>query len=40
MLPVTRLNTRVQTSMIATSVGEPVAIVTSSARPVEMKPPM
>ncbi len=39
MLPVTRLNATVHTAMIATSDGDPVAIVSSSAIPVEMNPP-
>ncbi len=40
MLPVTMLNTSVQTAMTTMSVGLPTAIVIRNARPVEMKPPM
>ena len=40
MLPVTMLNTSVQTIITAMSTGEPTAIVISSAIPVETNPPM
>ena len=40
MLPWTMLKTMVQTNMIATSVGSPVATVIRNAAPVVMNPPI